>query len=149
MRAGGRRRDSVRRVLWAGTALLSAAAVGVGLALVGGPRDARMEREDEARLDRLHDIAATLRCDRPDVALPAELSPETLRDWCGGRSVGTDILTDPFDGSAIRYERRSDRDFSLCATFHDPARLADDRLRGALTGGVEPESGCLLGRMDG
>ncbi len=140
----------MRRVLGAGFVALVAAAIALGLFLVGGPVAVRKLHEDEARLGALRDLSVRLRCGRPGEAvepLPRDLTAGTLRDWCGGRILREGDLADPVSGAPFVLERRSDTDFALCAQFHDAERLADRRY-GREVFDFDAGSGCLMGRTN-
>jgi hypothetical protein len=113
--------------------LLVTGFVAVGLLAVGGPGTARIERQDDVRLEDLRQLDAYVRCvaDTQDRTLPDALAPvETCR--AGQR------FEDPYSGAAYRYEKLTDTAFRLCADFEDIARL-----NGLRSGGIDPETGCL------
>lgn len=98
-------------------ALLAAVAVIAGLALTGGPGQARKERRDRERESDLSALARLVVClarengDR----LPAALAITPQCDW-------QVRLADPFTGDAYRYEVTGPRSYRLCAGFELPPR---------------------------
>lgn len=104
---------------WAswGIAALAGAAVIAGLAIAGGPGQARKERRDEARMGDLQRLAAHIACLAQDGRLtrpPADLSPTP---GCPGPVPLTDIRT----GEPYRVEPLDGRKYRLCAAFELPA----------------------------
>ncbi len=98
-------------VLLIGFCALVGGAVAGGLWVVGGPRYARMLKEDRTRVMRIKDIAAQLTC----VGHPARPLPEKLEDLdpcSGGKPVALD---DPVSGAPFIYTRLSDGAFEICA----------------------------------
>ena len=131
-------------------AVVTIAAIAAGLALVGGPSEARREREDAARLEALSQVAAALACPVREAGagpepLPQTLTAEELAAYCGGRHLPPEALRDPVTGAPIRYERRGDRDFALCTTFHDAGAISEARLS-PFGASFDPTTGCLSGR---
>ena len=96
---------------------LTAAAVVLALALVGGPSRAALERRDDRRFSDIQSIRWTLECIRErQGAFPATLEPEPA---CGEMQ-----LSDPVTGAPYSYERLSDDSFRICAAFEDPERVS-------------------------
>ena len=113
--------------------LLAAGLVAAGLLAVGGPGTARIERQDDVRLEDLRRLGDYVRCvaDTQDRKLPEALRPvETCE--------GDQRFEDPHSGAAYRYEKVTDTAFRLCADFEDIPRL-----NGLRSGGIDPETGCL------
>ena len=138
------------RAIAALMALVTLAAIAAGLALVGGPGEARRQRQDAARLEALSRVATALSCPAPDAgtapdALPEALTTNALAAYCGGRHLAADALRDPVTGAPIRYERRGERDFALCTAFHNPAAIVEVRLA-PFGAWFDPATGCLSGR---
>ena len=122
----------------------------IGILTVGGPQVARQDLQDQRRLEDLNRIARTLNCDgwrgnRP--ALPEALSVPVLAAHCPGHGVLAEDLADPETGAAYDYRRADDRAFRLCASFHDPWRLARTRQSLARPYGFDPETGCVSGQV--
>lgn len=103
---------------WASLALAALAAAGVvaGLALTGGPMEARKERRDSMRAGDLMAMARQVEClaQQGDGALPAEVAASESCPFTGR-------LSDPFTGAAYRYEVIDDRSWRLCTVFETPA----------------------------
>lgn len=89
-----------------------AAAVVVGVAIVGSPENQRKQRFDTERVSDLQNIQWQLVSywQRKN-ALPENL--DMLRDDIGGYQVPLD----PQTGQPYDYEKTGDRSFKLCATF--------------------------------
>lgn len=106
---------------WATMALVAVAAiaVGAGLALTGGPGQARMERRDQQRENDLGTLAGLVDClaatNRGQ--LPDRLAATPQCDW-------KSALDDPYTGRPYRYERIGPRSYRLCADFETPPPVA-------------------------
>lgn len=100
--------------------LLAALAIGIGLALTGGPGTARQERRDQSREADLSRLAVLVRClaDANGRRLPERLQPSPD---CAGQAR----LQDPFSGAPYRYQVIGPRRYRLCADFE----LPEDRPR--------------------
>lgn len=102
---------------WATLALAIAAVVmiGAGLALTGGPGQARKERRDQDRESDLMALTGLVDClalaNRGQ--LPDRLVATAECDWHAA-------LDDPFSGQPYRYERTGPRSYRLCAAFETP-----------------------------
>ncbi len=118
--------------------LLVAVAVGLGILAIGGPETARQERRDQARLSDLSGLKSYVQCiTREDGALPDTLPPN--------RSCGRDVrFTDPATGDAYVYDRLSDREYKLCASFERPELLSGRRY---LMLQIDPTTGCTTQRV--
>ena len=132
------------------TLALVAVAVVAGVLIVGGPIQGRQDKFDGQRLAELTDLARALLCEAnprtTSPALPQELTVETMRAHCSNAGIGADDLTDNETGQPYGYERTSDRDFTICATFHDAART-DTLYPGRRHGALDTETGCISGRI--
>ncbi|MFC3570586.1 hypothetical protein [Paracoccus sp. TOH] len=95
--------------------LLAAIAIVLGLALTGGPGQARKERRDRQREGDLSALATLVRClaDNNGRRLPARLETTPQCDWQAR-------LADPFTGAPYRYEVTGPRSYRLCAGFELP-----------------------------
>lgn len=137
------------RIFLIGAVAFTLAAMMVGLYTVGGPSWARREALDQRRLQELVELATALACWNPKITpvLPPELTVESLRNYCDGRNLSKEALTDNETGIAYRYTRTSDTEFSICAEFQDAVRAA--RLTSVLGRGYafEPTTGCVVGRV--
>lgn len=104
-----------KRLASLGLAALAAAAVLAGLALTGGPMEARRERRDAAREGDLMALARQVEClaQQDDGALPPQVAASEACPFTGR-------LADPFTGMAYRYEAIDDRSWRLCAAFETP-----------------------------
>lgn len=102
--------DRARWALAAGSTVVVAAAVGVGLWQVGPPGQARLQRLDDQRSRDLAALdAAIRRYARARGALPRTL--DDLPDVSDGRS------TDPESEAPYEYRADDAETFSLCADF--------------------------------
>ncbi|MGB8624453.1 MAG: hypothetical protein WCD16_16715 [Paracoccaceae bacterium] len=117
--------------LIAGLAVL---AIGLGLAVTGGPGQGRKEHRDEARLSDLDRLSAQVQClaRAADGQLPQDLAPTTV---CPGELR----REDPYTGQPYRYEILTDRAYRICAGFETD--LAELR-RGNLVD-VDTKAGCI------
>jgi hypothetical protein len=95
--------------------VLSAIVVLTGLWVVGGPTQGRVERRDRIRIADLRNLSFDLRCSarKDNGTLPESL---TEIEACNGVPQPTDPLT----GERYRYERISDWQANICATFEQP-----------------------------
>lgn len=103
---------------WASWAIaaLAAAAVVAGLAVAGGPMQARKERRDEARMDDLQRLASHIAClvgDRAPRHVPGDLS---TTPGCPGPVP----LSDSRTGQPYRIEPLEGGKYRLCADFELP-----------------------------
>ena len=103
---------------WASMAIagLAAGLVIAGLALGGGPMQARKERRDQTRLDDLNRLAAHVTCLSRDG--DGRVMPTDLDETKG--CPGPVPLTDPYTGAAYRFEPVDADHFRLCAGFELP-----------------------------
>lgn len=129
-----------------GVALL---AVLAGSYFAGSPYEARRQAFDDRRYQELAAIAATLFCLSDKAAvLPATLTTESLRSYCGARNLQPPALLDDETGEPYKYARKSDEDYSICAVFHDPRRVARLSFSSSNTRwAFDPASGCIAGRI--
>lgn len=114
---------------WASLAIaaLAAVLVIVGLAIAGGPMQARKERRDQARTDDLARLAAHVEClsqTEQGSILPADLTATTS-------CPAPERLADD-NGAPYRYQPTDALHYRLCADFELPpdpaqARWADKR----------------------
>jgi hypothetical protein len=124
------RRDGMAAALIGGLALILVLA---GFAVVGGPAQGRMERRNDARVEDLRRLVDCVGARYNDSGV---VLPQSLDGLIGcQRSVR---FADPYTGEPYRYERRSDRDFAICATFEQPGRVR--RLPGFV---LDAETGCM------
>lgn len=103
------------RASWA-IAALAAAAVVAGLAIGGGPMQARKERRDDARIEDLQRLATHVACLADESGLrrlPADLTPTP---GCPGPVP----LTDSRSGEPYRVEPLDAGKYRLCAAFELP-----------------------------
>lgn len=103
---------------WASWAIaaLAAGAVIAGIAVAGGPAQARKERRDDARIEDLRRLASHVVClaaDSDSRQIPADLSPTP---GCPGPVP----LTDSRTGEPYRVEPLEAGKFRLCAPFELP-----------------------------
>ena len=102
---------------WATVALLTVAAIviGAGLALTGGPGQARKERRDQQREDDLGALVGLVDClagtNRGQLRDRLAVTPQC--DWQAA-------LDDPLTGQPYRYEPTGPRSYRLCADFETP-----------------------------
>ncbi|MEM9058981.1 MAG: hypothetical protein AAGD13_00840 [Pseudomonadota bacterium] len=123
-------------------------AVVAGLATIGGPGQARLERLDRSTVAAMNSFVRKLECrsheQRPE-RLPATLDDADLRSYCA-HEVGIvmhygQAAVSP---SAIRYNRKSDQEFELCGKFNDLSRLT-----APVTSRIDRQTGCIQGRLGG
>mgnify|MGYP003458979147 CR=1 FL=1 len=102
---------------WPAMALtvVAAIAIGAGLALTGGPGQARKERRDQQRADDLSTLAGLVEClaGTNRGQLPDRLAVTLQCDWQAA-------LNDPYTGQPYRYEATGPRSYRLCAGFETP-----------------------------
>ena len=96
-------------------AVIAAIVIGAGLALTGGPVEARKERRDRERESDLATLTGLVDCLAQENRgqLPDRLAPTSECDWQSD-------LADPFTGQPYRYERTGPRGYRLCAGFETP-----------------------------
>ena len=124
------------------------AAVVAGILTVGGPFEGRREKFDVQRYRELTSIAQALRCQNWRVSrpvLPAELTTETLNAHCAGSAPGKDGLLDDETGEPYEYVRKNDREFSVCARFHDAEKAMRLSVGPGNDSSFDPETGCMGG----
>ena len=128
-----------------------AVAVIVGLLLVGGPGQGQRDRFDAERYRELNELGRALLCERGarevGRSLPQELSVDSLRIHCSGAGITADNLIDDETGEPYVYRRMSDRDFAICATFHDAGRVLLIGTAVSAGGPFDPDTGCVSGRI--
>lgn len=95
-----------------GLAALTAALIGTGLSITGGPAQGRAEKRDAMRAEDLRTLSANINCQSTALEGAMPSAPQKT-DSCA-----QDItLTDPFTGTPYRFEPINDRQYRLCATF--------------------------------
>lgn len=144
------------RAFLVGTIVVVFGAIAVGIALTGGPIQARHDRFDKARLNDLDAIADALHCrkqTRSNAVLPAELTQEAIEAHCSRANLLRNAFVDEETGEPYRYIRASDREFSICAGFHDARRLTTSGDYRRVANGwpasfaFDPQTGCLSGAL--
>lgn len=112
-----------------------ALAIGLGLAVTGGPGQGRKERRDEMRLEDLNQLSAQVYCLARASAgqLPTDLSSTAL---CPGALR----RADPYSGQPYRYDILSPETYRLCAGFETDLAVLMDWNRVNL----DAEAGCIL-----
>lgn len=124
-------------------------AVVAGAYVVGSPYEARRRTFDDRRHQELSLLAGSLLCTSDKAAvLPVALTAENLKSYCGARNLQPPTFLDDETGEAYKYTRKSDEDYSICAKFHDAARVA--RLQYSnpnIRWSFDPASGCVTGRI--
>lgn len=114
-------------------AAMAIVAIGLGLAITGGPGQGRMERRDEVRQQDLARLSAQVEClAQATASLPSSLGSTPL---CPGEIR----LVDPYTGAPYRYEPLSDTAYRLCAGFETDLALRQPWA--PVT--VDAEAGCL------
>ena len=97
-------------------ALAIVAAIGVGLRVMGSPREARIWRVDGTRLDDLRHIDAAIGL----FWTRQSRLPESLAEVAREPGVAVS-LNDPGTGRPYEYRVTGDRAYELCATFERAA----------------------------
>lgn len=135
----------INRVLFVSMALLVVSAIGAGLYSVGGPKQARMEKEDRELLSDMRVLARHLRCsDQDEEVLPQSVAYDERVSYCGADRVIWRLTARQRPAVPIAYQRVSDTAFKVCAEFHDPtfAAMKDWKLHD-----FDRSSGCVLGTI--
>ncbi|MDJ0638423.1 MAG: hypothetical protein QNJ20_06290 [Paracoccaceae bacterium] len=135
--------------------LLMIAAVSVaviaGLWTVGGPMQGRRDKFDRHRYLELSKIADALLCEHRSsgtaVPLPEDLSVDAMRIHCSGAGIAEADLFDNETGAPYSYERMSEQDFSVCASFYDAERTRRLNASFRSVAPFDPETGCMSGRV--
>ena len=127
------------------------ASIAAGIWVVGGPAQARRDKLDAQRYLALNKLARVLVCPvgsgSPEQMLPAALTVENLHAHCPAIGIATRDLVDPATGKTFAYHRLNDRAFSICADFHDAARVVRLNREVALSATFDPATGCMSGSM--
>jgi len=114
-------------------AAMAVLAIGLGLAITGGPGQGRMERRDEIRHQDIARLSAQVEClAQATGVLPESLNPTPL---CPGEIR----LADPYTGAPYRFEPLSHRAYRLCAGFETDLALRAHW--GPVN--VDTETGCI------
>ena len=102
-----------------GLGIVVIAAIGAGLATVGGPGTGRIEKRDSARLSDLQQLKRFVTC-------VARSSDNNVPDTLDPVPTCQQNLTteDPFTGEAYVYRKLDDTTFDLCASFEAPERFS-------------------------
>ena len=135
------------------TLMIAAVSVAVlaGLWTVGGPMQGRRDKFDQHRYIELSKIATALLCEHrataTALALPEDLTVESLRVHCSGAGIAAADLVDNETGAPYRYARTSEHDFSVCAAFYDAERTKRLNAPFQSAAPFDPESGCFSGRI--
>ena len=137
------------KLLFAASIAAVCAAVVAGLVIVGGPGQGQRDRFDARRYLELGTVARALLCELggtiPGRSLPPELSVDALRVHCSSAGIRTEDLTDDETGQPYVYERKSDQEFSVCASFHDARRTVQLNPQGWYGASFDAETGCVSG----
>ena len=113
------------------------AAIGAGLAVVGPPADARMERNDWVRLRDLQNLASLIDCGDGGLDLP-----ETLEGYqfCGFTATAP---RDPLTDAPYKYSKLDHDTFEVCATFETLKEQKQDRFGRSEMLRRDGKTGCL------
>ena len=115
----------MNKLLFAGAVILVTVALVGGFMVVGGPGQARLEKQDKERVSDLKRIHRYLECNQkvetPD-PLPVALDDKTYCAGFYGSINSREDLTDPATGAPYVYRRISGRDFEICAQFATTVR---------------------------
>jgi hypothetical protein len=130
------------RIIVAGAGMASAVLVVLGLAVAGGPAEARRDHRDAARLAHLREIASAYVCHATAAAGPigpalSELSPACLSPTRAAE------LRDPLTGAAYRIEPEA-RLVRVCADF-ESANAEAEPYPGAPP--FDPATGCVTATL--
>ena len=111
---GGPRHDRTALKALVGLTVLL---VALGLWVVGGPGQGRIEMRDAARLSDLRDLIDQAQCVyRTTGAIPDTLGPDASCSYAT-------VFEDRFTGEPYRYARVSDEVVRVCATFEAPGAV--------------------------
>jgi hypothetical protein len=119
------------------------AAIGLGLILVGGPQQGRLDQRDEDRFDDLTAMLWVLECHyREEGVFPESFEKQQIIAECRQFFPPDADLSDGTTNQPYPYVHQTDQRISLCAPFEStPERLA------ILFGNIEPdfvpETGCI------
>jgi hypothetical protein len=125
---------SQHTVMGAGLAAIVALAIIAGLAVTGGPGEARKQREDAARRNALSETALALACYyKSEGTIPVNMSDVEAvlsggvpgEDW-PRRCSQAEIRTDPVSGEPFRLMRTDGDVTQICAVFAAADRDAAD-----------------------
>lgn len=117
---------------WIGLALIAL----VTILTIGGPGQARRDRQDAARVTDLHSLKDAVNC---HARQNAGRLPDSLAEIA---DCGFLPLDDRVSGTPYRYEVQEDGSYELCADFHDAARLEKES-RSPYRQWVNPDTGCV------
>jgi hypothetical protein len=127
----------VNRILFIAVALAVVGAIIAGVAVVGGPAYARMERNDSERLRDLGRLARSVHCDNESRVLP-----DTLEGYgyCG---IIAEFSQDPVTDKPYEYLKQDENTFEVCATFELSKVPYTNRYGGLGKLRLEGNRGCL------
>ena len=138
----------MNKLLFAGAVILVTVALVGGFMVVGGPGQARLEKQDKERVSDLKRIHRYLECNQkvetPD-PLPVALDDKTYCAGFYGSINSREDLTDPATGAPYVYRRISGRDFEICAQFATDIVGNDGRLGNAYFQRENGNIWCLSG----
>lgn len=120
-----------RSQVLAGWGLAGLSALGIALALfeIGGPGVARVQREDDRRMDDIQALQEAVYCDAQRRGAVPEAIGAPQAD-CAWMDVNR---RDPVTGEPYLYEARDDG-WSVCAEMADPGSVERARTRGLVPG---------------
>ncbi len=115
-------------VSWVSGLVMALAIIG-GLLIIGGPGQARAEKQDNARLKAMSETAYAISCYSDNVgALPEDSAPiktqvekATSVITSSKKCKNLNWETDPVSDKEFEYIRVEDHEFQLCAVFARPS----------------------------
>ena len=119
------------------------AAITLGLTLVGGPTQGRLDQRDKNRFDDLAAMLWVLECHyREEGVFPERFEKQQIIAECRFNFPSEASLTDQTSNKPYSYIFDTDQRISLCASFETtPERLAV--LFGNIDPDFVPETGCF------
>jgi hypothetical protein len=126
-----------------GAGAVTAVLVALGLAVVGGPAQGRLEQRDDIRLGHLREIARALACHADTEAAPEPAGLGAISPACLSPARAA-LLHDPATGEAYRIGRPGPGLVQACGVFEGAAA---ERYPGAPP--FDPATGCVTATLRG
>ncbi|MBA4226374.1 MAG: hypothetical protein C0456_07050 [Hyphomonas sp.] len=118
-------------VLWTGLGVIVLAAIVAGLAVTGGPAEARRLKEDQQRETALLSTANALVClqkagmEIPETAEQLEVVWKEYRSTAQDKCFNGDLRVDPVTDAPFALVREEGRVTQICAEFAAPRKQED------------------------